>query len=142
MQRYEFSSIKEGDSAEFEIEISEADVDLFASLSGDINPLHMDGDFSKQRGFLGRVVHGFYLAALVSRLVGVYLPGQNALIQQTQLTFHSPTYIGDKIKVTGIVDRKSEGVNTLKVSINILRTSDNVLLVSGKVQIGFTKVTT
>ena len=69
-----------GQRAQFDAVITGDDVDAFAALSGDASPLHVDSTFAHERGFADRVVHGAHLVALASRLVGMYLPGRNALL--------------------------------------------------------------
>ena len=74
-------------------------IDRFSNLSGDLSPLHSSVSFAKERGFKGRVVHGFLLTAYLSELVGVYFPGINSLIQNINIKFSSPAYAGDEVKI-------------------------------------------
>ena len=133
------ADLEEGQSAEFEAEISQDDIDRFASVSGDISPLHMSTDFACSRGFHRRVVHGALLGGLVSRLVGVYLPGRDCLLHSMQMKFLAPTYAGTRVRVTGTVDQLSEAANAMVVKVSIIDTQTEVVLATSTVRIGFTK---
>jgi acyl dehydratase len=137
----DFAEVHEGLEASLGVAVTASAVDRFVDLSGDICPLHTSDEFAAGRGFPGRVVHGAYLAALVSRLVGTQLPGSNGILQQVQLHFQKPTYVGDRITVVGRVERKLEPLRAMVLSIAIegegpvggLRR-----VASGKVHVGFT----
>jgi acyl dehydratase len=84
--------------------VHEADIDAFARLSGDHNPLHTDRAFATAHGFPDRVAHGAYLAALVSRFVGMELPGRRSLLLSLKLDFTAPTFPGDTLEISGRID--------------------------------------
>jgi 3-hydroxybutyryl-CoA dehydratase len=131
--------LKEGMAVSFIESISEEMVDSFASLTGDISPLHMSDDFSQNRNFRGRVVHGILLMGLVSRMVGVHLPGENALLQSINFKFLAPIYIGDTLQVQATVDHVSEASSVILLKVQITNTATNVVLVRGKAQVGLTR---
>lgn len=139
---FEFDDLFEGFECSLEAVITELALDQFARVTGDVSNLHMDSEFARSRGFQGRVVHGAYFGGLVSCLIGTRLPGRNALIHQTQLVFHAPGYIGDKVTVIGKIERKIDSVRAILVSIRIIESgsaSEGRQLVTGKVQVGFTR---
>ena len=133
VQDKNFSDIKIGDSASFEKIITADDLDKFADLSGDHNPLHMDEKYAARSEFKSRVVFGMLLGAWVSRLVGMDLPGKKALLLKEGLEFKKPAYIGDKILVKGTVTHKSEATRLLDLAIEISK--DKELLSTGSVQV-------
>jgi acyl dehydratase len=136
-----FDDVAEGLEASFAVAVTAAAIDRFAELSGDVCPLHTKGEFAASRGFDDRVVHGAYLAALVSRLVGTQLPGLNAIIHQMQLHFQKPTYVGDTVNVLGRVERKLDPLRAILLSIRVDssgRAGDARQVATGKVQVGFT----
>jgi len=92
-----------GTSASFERCIEAADVDTFARLSGDNNPLHMEVAFARALGHRDRVVHGALLTALASQLVGVHLPGRRSFLLSLKMDYVAPTYPGDTVVVSGNV---------------------------------------
>ena len=130
--------ITEGQETSFRTTIDRASVEAFAALTGDINPLHMDDGFAVSRGFERRVVHGALLGGYVSRLVGVFLPGRNCLLQSIRLKFLKPAYVGDEIEVMAIVTQVSRAVAVMVVDVAINRVADGERLATGSVQAGFT----
>ena len=136
--RMGFSDLSIGQQASFEAVVSESDLDRFIELSGDVNPLHCDRDFARARGFGDRVVHGAYLSALVSRLVGVHLPGENCILQSMSLQFRSPLQVASRVRVEGAVDQLSEAVQAAVLKVSVTALEDGRTVASGKVHLGFT----
>jgi 3-oxoacyl-[acyl-carrier protein] reductase len=113
----DFDKIQPGDEAQFEKTISAEDVDSFAIISGDSNPLHMDEDFARRTNFGRRVVHGMLLASYVSTLVGTHCPGSGALWSQQSFRWQAPVFIGDRIHLKLVVKHKSTGSRSLAIAI-------------------------
>ena len=90
---FEIKDLFPGKEFSFEKKISSSDVNIFANLTGDNSPLHMEDDFAQGRGFKSRVVHGCLLVGCISQLVGVYFPGKNSIIQTLNIKFSHPAYI-------------------------------------------------
>jgi 3-hydroxybutyryl-CoA dehydratase len=131
-----FEDLNEGDHFSFEVTITAEDIDRFAALTGDVSPLHMDAKFARARGFKDRVVHGALQLGLVSKLIGVYLPGRNCLFQKCQIDFVAPVYPEQTLCVTGTVDQLSEATRSAVLKIRI--TSDDIDCARGKVFVGLT----
>ncbi len=108
--------------------ITADDVARFAALSGDHSPLHCEAEFARQRGFEGPVVHGALLAALVSQLVGVGLPGPNAILERCDLAFRAPCYAPCDIELTARVRQISEAVASLVIDVAIVDSTGRLLL--------------
>ena len=128
-----FASLQVGDQATFERRISEDDVQAFADLSGDQNPLHMDDGYARSASFAGRVVHGMFLAGLVSRLVGMQLPGKRALLMKESLEFKKPVYCGDTVKVEGVVVHTSLATHSIELEIHLY--VRRTIVATGKVHV-------
>lgn len=128
-----FDSLHVGETASFERTISEDDVRLFADVSGDHNPLHMDDAYAHSTPFGGRIVHGMFLGALVSRLVGMYLPGTRALLMKESLEFKKPVRIGDTVKLEGAISRASVATGILELDIRL--SVGNVLVATGQAHV-------
>jgi 3-oxoacyl-[acyl-carrier protein] reductase len=107
MSEDRFASIAVGDEAEIFHTITESDVDAFAKLTGDNNPLHMDDKFAAKTSFKQRVVHGMLTASFISTMIGTKLPGQGSLWYEQQLYFMAPARIGEKIRIWVKVKQKS-----------------------------------
>lgn len=107
------------------------DVARFAALSGDQSPLHVDAVFAQDRGFDGPLVHGALLSAFVSQLVGVGLPGPDAVLERCDLAFRAPCYAPCDVELTARVRQISEAVRSLVLDVTIVD-SNGQLLVTGK----------
>lgn len=77
--------------------ITEADVLLFAAVSGDTNPLHMNAEFASQTRFKQRIVHGMLTTSLWSTIVGTLLPGPGCAYMGQEINFLKPVHIGDTV---------------------------------------------
>jgi len=96
-QGYFFDDLKEGMSAVFSKTVTEADLLMFAGVSGDTNPIHLDQDFASRTMFEGRIAHGMLTASLVSTVLGTKLPGPGAVYVTQNLRFLAPVRIGDTV---------------------------------------------
>jgi len=112
---YKFEEIKIGTKKMFTVQIAESMLNDFAKLSGDYNPLHMDANYAAITPFKNRVCHGMLLVSFFSRLIGMYLPGKNALYFSQTLNFQFPCFIGDKVTIEGQVIDKSESTKMITI---------------------------
>ena len=124
----DFEKIQAGDEANCHKTISAEDVENFARLSGDMNPLHMDENFALRTKFQRRVVHGVLLASYVSALVGMYCPGPGALWSQQNFRWLSPVFIGDRIHIKLRVAHKSIGSRTLTIEVKGMNQDGKVIM--------------
>jgi len=127
---YKFDDITIGLSKEFSVDITESMVDNFAEFSGDYNELHMDENYASTTKFGKRICHGMLLASFFSRLVGMSIPGKNALYFSQNINFLSPCFIGDQILVRGEVTEKSESKHIITIKTTILN-QDSKCLIDG-----------
>lgn len=118
MNRYTFDEIETGMEDGFTVTITEEMMETFRELTGDVNPLHCDDAFAKEKGFDGKVAYGMLTASFLSTLAGVYLPGERSLIQSVEVKFSKPVFPGDTVSFTGKVSEKNETFQfiTLKVT--------------------------
>ena len=123
-----FDQIEIGLAKEFHVNITQSLVNDFAKISGDFSPIHMNDEFAKSTKFGKKIVHGMLLASLLSRMVGMYLPGKYALYSSQTLEFHNPCFIGDKILVSSVVNDKSESTKIIKIESNITNMKNDLLL--------------
>ncbi len=87
-----------GDKACFSKTISETDVYLFAGITGDLNPAHINEVEASQGIFKGRIAHGILVTGLISTVLGMYLPGPGTIYMGQDLRFLAPVKIGDTIQ--------------------------------------------
>jgi acyl dehydratase len=114
-----FAEVKRGDTVRWRHEVTAEEVDAFARLSGDVNPLHLDDAFGRRYGFQGRVVHGALVSAFISRVLGTELPGPGCLWLSQSMRFTRPVYIADPIEVVVRVVHKAESLRTLLLEATI-----------------------
>ena len=127
------SAFQKDQTRTLEVSVSEAAIESFAVLSGDNAPIHMDAAFARKFGFSGRVVHGAYLMALVSRFVGLELPGPRAVLERMDFAFRNPCYAPANLKIIGKVTQVSEAVSSIILQIEVRNANaHDLLLASGK----------
>jgi len=95
-----FDEIAVGDSATSVRSLSQEDIDLFAVVSGDVNPAHMDPAYAETDLFHKIIVHGMWGGALISAVFGTKLPGPGTIYLSQELHFRAPIAIGDTITTT------------------------------------------
>ncbi len=130
----EYEAIHTGDSVEFSRIIGSVDVDSFAKLSGDFNPLHIDEQYASRTQFKGRVVHGMLIASLFSTIVGTHLPGKRCLYLSQSLSFKKPVMLGTEIHVRGTVIGKVDAMKILIIKTEA-RNENNEILVEGEAKV-------
>ena len=128
LNKLSYNDISIGREESFIIKITESMVEKFSNLSGDLNPLHMDNEFAESSLFKKRIVHGMLLSSFFSQLIGMKLPGKNALYFSQTLNFRSPCYIDDEIEVVGEVIEKSDSTQIITVSTSIFDKSKTCLI--------------
>lgn len=109
MERIEnrtFDELKPGDTSSLVRTLTYKDIEVFAIMSGDINPAHVDEEFAKSDLFHKVVAHGMWGASLISTVLGTQLPGPGTIYVDQSLHFHRPVGLGDTITVTVKVTRK------------------------------------
>ncbi len=104
-----------GDAAEFSKTITEADVVLFAGVTGDLNPAHMDQVWAEGTRFRGRIAHGMLSAGLISAVLGMQLPGPGTIYLSQELRFLAPVRIGDTVTARVEVEELIKGKNRARL---------------------------
>ncbi|SDD86360.1 MaoC family dehydratase [Sporomusa acidovorans] len=109
MQGRTISTLNVGDFAEHAKTISESDVYLFAGITGDLNPAHVNAQVAAEGIFKERIAHGMLSAGLVSAVLGMQLPGPGTVYLSQTLKFTAPVRFGDTITARAeIIDRNVE----------------------------------
>jgi 3-hydroxybutyryl-CoA dehydratase len=104
-----------GDSAEITKTIEQADVDAFAGVTGDHNPVHVDEEFAKTTRFGRRIAHGMLTASLISSVLANKLPGEGSVYLGQTLKFVAPVFPGDEITARVTVKEIREDKPILKL---------------------------
>lgn len=100
---YYIDDLAPGMSAVFSKTVTEADLLMFAGVSGDTNPIHLDEDFASRTMFESRIAHGMLTAALVSTVLGTKIPGPGAVYVSQSIKFLAPVRIGDTVIARAVV---------------------------------------
>lgn len=79
-------------------EVTDRDIEMFAEISTDHNPVHMDDDYARDTIFRGRIAHGMLTAGLISAVIGEQLPGHGAVYLGQSLKFLAPVRPGDRVR--------------------------------------------
>lgn len=134
MNEYKYEEIAVGHKESFEVTITQEMVDSFRNITQDVNPLHRDEEYAREKGHPGTVVFGMLTASFLSTLAGVYLPGKLSLIQEVKIKFAKPVYVGDVITVEGVVDEKNDTFNLLMIKYS-MKNQDGVKVMRGSMQV-------
>ncbi|MDX2235420.1 MAG: MaoC family dehydratase [Hyphomonadaceae bacterium] len=108
---YFFEELSLGQAEEATRTVGAADIEAFAAVSGDDNPVHLDAAFAAATPFKERIAHGMLTASYISALIGTRLPGPGAIYVSQTLSFRRPVHIGDavttRVEITGLDDVKN-----------------------------------
>ena len=128
---YTYEELEIGMTASFTKTITETDVYLFAGISGDFNPMHMNEEFAKKTPFGTRIAHGALPQCLCAPVLGMKLPGLGTVALEITTRFKAPTYFGDTITCTGEVIEKLEARQWVRMSLTWTN-QDDKLVAEGK----------
>ncbi|SUD83692.1 enoyl-CoA hydratase, R-specific [Stutzerimonas stutzeri] len=128
-----YSALEVGQKASFEKTIGERDIQLFAAMSGDRNPVHLDAEFARGTLFKERIAHGMLSGALISAAVACTLPGPGTIYLGQTMRFARPVKIGDTITVhVEILEKLPK--NRVRVGTNVSN-QNGELVVEGEAEV-------
>ena len=119
-----------GDKDSFEKTVSESDVYLYAGITGDLNPAHINEREAQTTMFKGRIAHGMLTAGFISAVLGTKLPGPGTIYLGQELRFTAPVRFGDTIKAEVEVIEKKVEKNIMKLSTTCTN-QDGVVVLKG-----------
>jgi len=123
--------LKVGDVAEFAKTVSETDIYLYAGITGDFNPAHVNEAYAKNTFFKTRIAHGMLTAGFISAIIANQLPGPGTIYLKQDLSFLAPVHIGDTI--TGRVEVIELNVEKNRVRLKTsCSNQDGVIVISGE----------
>ena len=112
---------------EIERKITEKDIDDFAKLSGDDNPVHTNSDFAKKTIFKQKVAHGFLSASLISTLIATKLPGPGSIYLSQNLKFLAPVFIDDLVRVIVTVQEIDHEKKKVKLQTECFKNEKKII---------------
>ncbi len=133
-----FEDLSVGMTAIYAKTVTEADIVLFAGVSGDTNPVHINEDYAKNTMFKGRIAHGMLPAAFISTVFGTKLPGPGCIYISQNLKFKAPVKIGDtvvaKVELVELVAEKKRATfkTTCSVGDTVVIDGEAMLMVPSK----------
>jgi 3-hydroxybutyryl-CoA dehydratase len=119
LENVTYDEIKIGDSCSFSKTLTENDLILFATTSGDVNPVHLDQEFASQTLFKERIAHGMWSGSLVSATLATVMPGPGTIYLNQSLNFLRPVKLGDTLKVTLIAKEKNDEKKTVLFTCDV-----------------------
>lgn len=121
-------SFHPGDGFSYERFISADDVRQFAGIVGDMNPVHLDAEFAEGSFFKRRIVHGAFLAGLISKVLGMDFPGRGTIYIAQNSVFKRPVYVDTTVKVEVKVTEVMTEKRRLVLDTNVLNENGEVCL--------------
>lgn len=129
-----FEEIQLHQSAELKKTLSKEDILLFAAMSGDVNPAHMDETYARQTPFKNVIAHGMWSSAFISTLLGTELPGPGTIYLGQSLRFKRPVKLGDEITVKIEVIAKDQEKKRVTFS-NTITNQNGEVVVTGESEV-------
>jgi len=123
--------LKVGDVAEFSKTISESDIYLYAGVTGDFNPAHINEAYAQKTFFKTRIAHGMLLAGFISTVIGNKLPGPGTIYIKQEVNFLAPVRIGDTITARVEVEEINTEKNRVELNTACLN-QDGTTVIDGK----------
>ena len=112
---------------EIEKKITEKDINEFAKLSGDDNPVHTNSDSAKKTIFKQKVAHGFLSASLISTLIATKLPGPGSIYLSQNLKFLAPVFIDDLVRVKVTVEEIDQEKKKVKLQTECFKNEKKII---------------
>lgn len=122
--------INEGMTAVFSKTVTEADIVLFAGVSGDTNPVHLDEEYARPTMFKGRIAHGMLTAGFISAVFGTKLPGPGCIYISQNLKFRAPVRAGDTVQARATITEVFADTN--RIAMKTVCIVGNVVVVDGE----------
>ncbi|GAA0839685.1 MaoC family dehydratase [Marinobacter szutsaonensis] len=128
LENVTYDELNEGDTATFTRTLTEDDLYLFAAVSGDVNPVHLDAEFAANTMFKERIAHGMWSGSLVSAALATVMPGPGTIYLEQNLAFKRPVKLDDTITVKLKVLRKKPK-NRVVVECDVRNQNDQQVVV-------------
>jgi len=123
--------LKTGDTFSTTFSISQEEVNQFARVSGDKNPLHLDTTYAANTPFKSPIVHGMFSASIISRVLGMEFPGEGTLYLSQNLEFKRPVYPGQNYEVRCEILETQDGKHVATISTRIFETEKGKIVLDG-----------
>ncbi|MGR6874173.1 MaoC/PaaZ C-terminal domain-containing protein [Pseudomonas sp. HK3] len=115
-----YDEIALGDQCVYKKTLTEADLILFAVVSGDVNPVHLDEEFARNSVFKERIAHGMWSGSLVSATLATVMPGPGTIYLNQSLNFLRPVKLGDTLSVKLTAQQKNDEKHTVVFNCEVV----------------------
>ena len=122
-----FDDIAVGDTAHYSRLVTDREIHLFAAVSGDHNPVHLDPEYAAQTTFGECIAHGMLTGAFVSAAIAMQLPGPGSIYLGQSLQFRAPVMLGDTLTVTLEVTEKHPKKPWVTIACSVVNQNDKVV---------------
>ena len=129
-----FDEIAIGDEARLSRSLTWRDIELFAAMSGDVNPAHVDEEFAKSDMFHKIIAHGMWGGALISTVLGTELPGPGTIYVSQTLNFQRPICLGDSVTVTVHAVARNRTKRRVTFECNVVN-QDSKVVITGRAEV-------
>jgi len=134
LENLTFDEIQIGDYRSFSKTLTEADLILFATVSGDVNPVHLDNEFAGKSMFKERIAHGMWSASLISATLATVIPGPGTIYLNQSLSFRRPVKLNETLTVTLTAKNKNPEKSTIIFDC-LVKNQDGKLVVTGDAEV-------
>lgn len=134
ISNYTYDELTIGQTASYSKRIEERDVQLFAAVSGDVNPVHLDPEYAASTQFKTRIAHGMLSGAVISAAIAMELPGPGTIYLGQSLRFRAPVELGDTITVKLEVVDKNDKRGFVTLDCKVFNQNEK-LVVSGTAEV-------
>ena len=111
--------LKTGDKYSYQFSYTQQDVELFAKVTGDFNPIHLDENFAKNTPFGRPIMHGFLSAAVFSKVFGTLFPGEGTIYRSQEMKFYAPMFVNEtytaEFEIIDVLPEKHSGTISCKI---------------------------
>lgn len=129
---YTIDNLEEGLEAKTERLLTKEDIQNFANLTQDFHPLHTSPVYAKSNGFEDIIAHGLLLSSFSSSIIGMQLPGENAIIIAQSFSYKKPVYPGTQLLIKGILNKIDTRFSLLEIKIKITSTNNIQVFATGR----------
>ncbi len=127
LSNFTFEEMHIGQTARYSKTVEEADVRMFAAVSGDVNPVHLDAEFAAGTRFGERIAHGMLTGAYISAAIAIELPGPGTIYLGQSLKFRLPVTLGDTVTVNLEITELDERKKFVTIECTVINQEEKVV---------------
>ena len=122
-----YNDLTIGQTVTVERVVSQREIILFAEVSGDINPIHLDSDYASSTAFGRPIAHGMLCGAFISATIAMHLPGPGSIYRSQTIKFTQPVFVNDRLSITLTVTEKKDKLKLITLACSVSNQSKKVV---------------